>query len=140
MTTLLDVNVLIALSWSDHVHHASAHAWFAGSDGRWSTCAITQAGFVRVSANPAVLAQPVSVADAVAVLRAAIGRPGHTFLDDPAGFVDNPLVPHDRLVGHRQVTDAHLAAIARHHGTTVSTLDGAMSTLAPDVARVITPR
>ena len=140
MTTLVDVNLLVALTWADHVHHAAAHAWFAASDGRWSTCAVTQAGFVRISANPSVLAQPVSVSEATAVLRAAIGRRGHTFLVDPAGFVDNQLVPHDRIVGHRQVTDAHLVAIARHHGATVSTLDRSMAMLAPDVVRVVRPQ
>ena len=28
VTALLDVNVLIALAWPNHVHHAAARAWF----------------------------------------------------------------------------------------------------------------
>ena len=27
MVYLLDVNVLIALAWPNHVHHAAAHTW-----------------------------------------------------------------------------------------------------------------
>lgn len=137
MTSLLDVNLLVALLWEDHLHHASARRWFASAAESWSTCAITQTGFVRVSANPQVLAHPVAVGEAVAVLREAIGHPAHSFLADHLGFVDNPLVPHDRLVGHRQVTDAHLIAIARHHGSIVRTFHVGMEALAPDVVRVV---
>lgn len=90
-----------------------------------------------MSSNPTVLSDAISVREAVAVLAAAIAHPAHVFLEDAGGFVDNPLVPHDRLVGHRQVTDAHLIAIARHHRATVSTFDGAMVSLAPDVVYVI---
>ncbi|HLL89632.1 MAG TPA: TA system VapC family ribonuclease toxin [Tepidisphaeraceae bacterium] len=51
---LLDANVLIALGWPTHAHHAVAHRWFASAaaaDG-WATCPLTQLGFVRVSTNP----------------------------------------------------------------------------------------
>ena len=39
MTALLDVNVLIALVWPNHVHHEAARAWFTRrrKDG-WATC------------------------------------------------------------------------------------------------------
>ncbi len=49
MTRLLDVNVLIALTWPHHVHHNAAKSWFAGVRGNgWTTCPLTEAGFVRV--------------------------------------------------------------------------------------------
>jgi toxin-antitoxin system PIN domain toxin len=137
MTALLDVNVLVALLWEAHLHHGVVRRWFAARREPWSTCAVTQTGFVRVSSNPAVLSDAISVREAVAVLAAAVAHPAHVFLGDVAGFVDNPLVPHDRLVGHRQVTDAHLIAIARSHGATVVTLDAGMASLAPDVVRAI---
>jgi predicted nucleic acid-binding protein len=87
-----------------------------------------------------MLADAISVREAVAVLAAAVDHPAHVFLDDVGGFVDNPLVPHDRLVGHRQVTDAHLVAIARHHGATLATLDARIVELAPDVVSVLDRR
>ena len=29
MVALLDVNVLVALAWPNHVHHTQAHRWFS---------------------------------------------------------------------------------------------------------------
>ena len=51
---LLDVNVLVALFDSSHVHHEVAHDWFADHRAQgWATCPHTENGFVRVLANPA---------------------------------------------------------------------------------------
>jgi len=51
---LLDVNVLIALLWPPHEAHARTQRWFAtNADQGWATCAMTQAGFVRIVSNPA---------------------------------------------------------------------------------------
>ena len=56
MTDLLDVNLLISLAWPNHVHHASALAWFGARDGQpWATSPVTEAGFVRVSSNPSAI-------------------------------------------------------------------------------------
>ena len=46
---LLDVNMLIALCDSMHVHHQAASQWFKReSKSGWVTCPITENGFVRV--------------------------------------------------------------------------------------------
>ena len=133
MNFLLDVNVLVALIWEQHMHHASAGRWFSttftGSTDGFATCGVTQTGFVRVSSNPAVLRDAVSVREASAVLAELVGHPSHRFLADDRGFARNPLVPHDRLVGHRQVTDAHLIAIARRHRSRVATFDAGLAQL-----------
>ena len=130
MNFLLDVNVLVALIWEQHMHHASAGRWFStaftGSTDQFATCGVTQTGFVRVSSNPAVLRDAVSVREASAVLAELVGHPSHRFLADDRGFASNPLVPHDRLVGHRQVTYAHLIAIARRHRSRVATFDAGL--------------
>ncbi len=53
MTYLLDINVLVALFDSAHVHHEAAHRWFASvGNASWATCPITENGFVRVVSNP----------------------------------------------------------------------------------------
>ncbi len=138
MIALVDVNVLVALIWESHLHHAAARRWFATQRGDgWATCSVTQAGFVRVSSNPRVLQDAVSVRQAVATLAAAISAPGHHLLTDGAGFVDNPLVPHDRLVGHQQVTDALLVSIATQHRATLATFDRGLQSLAPDCVALI---
>ena len=52
MRFLLDVNVLIALAFPMHSAHEAAHAWFRSVPDRlWSTCPLTQAGFVRVASR-----------------------------------------------------------------------------------------
>ena len=53
MTHLLDINVLVALFDSAHVHHEAAHRWFANvGNASWATCPITENGFVRVVSIP----------------------------------------------------------------------------------------
>jgi uncharacterized protein len=135
---LPDVNVLVALIWERHIHHAAARRWYAEfADPGWATCSVTQTGFVRVSSNPVAVGEAVSVREAVALLAALVAEPSHRFLADDRGFVDNPLVPHDRLVGHRQVTDAHLIAIARANDARVATFDQAIASLATEDVSVI---
>lgn len=66
---LPDVNVLIALTWPTHVHHATARQWFErkASSG-WATCPITQLGFARVSSNPKIIRDAVTPREATAML------------------------------------------------------------------------
>lgn len=73
---LLDVNVLVALAWESHVHHVAATTWFDEfAVAGWSTCPITESGFVRVSANPRALPVAVSIKDALVVLAALRTKP-----------------------------------------------------------------
>lgn len=127
---LLDVNVLVALAWDSHVHHVAARRWFdeVGRRG-WATCAVTEMGFVRVSSNPKVLphAVPVTVARQVLGSLRAVGR--HSFLTDDMSEVD-PDAP--VVHGHRQVTDAHLVALARRRSSRLVTFDRGAHTLAPE--------
>jgi toxin-antitoxin system PIN domain toxin len=125
---LLDVNALVALAWDAHVHHAATRTWFAASAAAgWSTCPMTESGFVRVSSNRKVLASAISVEQARAVLRALRRHEGHRFLSDDVSLADTEI---PRLVGHRQVTDAHLLALARRNDTRLLTFDAAAATLA----------
>ena len=126
--SLLDVNALVALAWDSHVHHTRMRAWFAanGTD-EWASCPVTESGFVRVSSNPKVLPSPIGVAAARGVLAALRAAGRHRFLTDDVSLTD-PDVP--RIVGHRQVTDAHLLALARRHGVRLVTFDSALLALA----------
>jgi len=121
---LLDVNVLIALTWPTHVHHVAARRWFdRDSRGGWATCPITQLGFVRVSSNPAAIRDAVRPAEAVAMLERLTALPGHRFWPDEVAVTLAGPFASLSLVGHRQVTDAYLLALARHHGGKLATLD-----------------
>lgn len=61
---LLDINVLIALHDSAHIHHQSAHSWFAENISRgWRTCPITEMGFLRILSHPAYPNGPLPISD-----------------------------------------------------------------------------
>jgi hypothetical protein len=131
VTFLLDTNLLIALAWPQHVHHALAHHWFR-ERGRsdWATCPLTQLAFVRISSNPQIVAAAVPSRAAVAVLRQMTGLPGHRFWPDDVPPVEAGTLATVALVGHRQVTDAYLVALAEAHGGMLATLDRGIVDLA----------
>lgn len=152
LVRLLDVNVLVALAWPNHVHHGVATEWFEAQEfggldsgaqesgaplcGRWATTPFTESGFVRVSSNRSAIPTASTPDLAIEVLEAMTKLPGHAFWAD-----DVPLVVGIRANGagpdgesgraidpttirtHRDVTDAHLVALALRHGGVLSTLD-----------------
>lgn len=118
----------MALAWDSHVHHSAIRAWFGAEPGRgWATCPITEAGFVRVSANPKVLASAIGVEDARRVLAAMRDAEGHRFVANDVSMTDPEVV---RLSGHRQVTDAVLLAVARRREMPLVTFDAGVAALA----------
>jgi hypothetical protein len=119
---LLDVNALVALAWDAHVHHAAVRKWFAANAAHgWATCSLTESGFVRVSSNPVVLPSAIGVEDARGVIVALRAVGAHRFLVDDVSLTDGDVPP---LVGHQQVTDAHLVTLARRNDTRLITFDG----------------
>lgn len=123
MRALLDVNVLVALAWPNHVHHGQAQGWFAGAaPGGWATCPLTQSGFVRVSSNRAV-PHAVTPPAAIELLRRLLDVGDHVLLEDDVSIVDAPEVDGARIASHGLVTDAHVLAIARRHGGRLATFD-----------------
>jgi toxin-antitoxin system PIN domain toxin len=133
---LLDVNVLIALAWPQHVHHALAHQWFDRYGKQaWATCPLTELAFVRISSNPKIIADAVAPRAATNVLAQMIALAGHVFW--PADLPVNGLAAMDgaAFTGHRQVTDAYLIELARHHGGSLATLDAGLAELMPTEER-----
>ena len=132
MTTyLLDANVLIALAWPQHVHHQAAHRWFAKTGGKsWATCAITQLAFVRISYNPAIVADAVSPTESTRVLLAITRVSGHRFWSDAVALNQIEEMQSLAIIGHRQVTDAYLLGLARHHKGCLATFDRGLKELA----------
>lgn len=132
MVALLDVNLLIALAWPNHVHHSIASEWFRRNHSMgWATCPVVQAGFVRVSSNPVAIPGAKSPAEAFALLHEITALENHTFWKDDVRIDRSKLVAHARIVGHRQVTDAHLLAVALRHKGRLATLDGGIRSLVP---------
>ncbi|MBI3157659.1 MAG: PIN domain-containing protein [Burkholderiales bacterium] len=127
---LLDGNVLYALIDEAHVHHAAAQRWFAAFPGDFATCPITQGTLLRLAMR---LAER-SLAQALALLQAVSDHPRHRFWPDELAYAD---VRWHGVIGHRQVTDAYLAALARHHGAKLATFDRGLVALHPDVGAAL---
>ena len=129
---LLDVNVLLALAWPNHVHHAAAHRWFAENSGAgWATCPLTQLGFVRLGMQPAVVKVPILFGDVMAALAEMTANPAHRFWPLGAGFVGIRDEIRARVVGHHQLADAVLLDLAIRHQGRLATFDHRVLGLAP---------
>jgi hypothetical protein len=125
---LLDINVLVPLTWVAHAHHACARRWFEEHAPRgWATTPITELGFVRLSSNPSATASAATPKEAIALLEALTALPGHVFWPDDLRFVVGQGNEDLALRGHKNVTDAHLVVLARRHGGTLVTFDQRLS-------------
>ena len=113
---LLDSNVLIALATPEHSLNARAAAWFL-KGRRFATCPITQGALFRFHLRAGVDATAES---AKILLESIFSLPRHEFWPDDVSYLEMPTTG---VVGHRQVTDAYLAVLARHHGGSLATMD-----------------
>jgi uncharacterized protein len=114
------------------VHHGQAQRWF-GEVGRhaWSSCAITQLAFLRISSNPKIIAEAVKPNEAMAMLGEITALSGHHFWSDEPEPARSGVLKSLALVGHRQVTDAYLLALALHHKGKLATFDSGIGELLP---------
>jgi toxin-antitoxin system PIN domain toxin len=131
VTRLLDVNVLVALVDPAHVQHGPAHEWF-GRIGQLSfaTCPLTENGLLRIVGNSRYPNSPGTPAAVVATLAALRALPGHVFWGDDISLLDERYVDPARLLGHAQVTDTYLLALALAHGARLASLDRRLVTSA----------
>ena len=122
-TALLDINVLLALLDSDHMDHAAARTWLSSEiQHGWSSCALTQNGFVRVISQPRYPGA-ISPSQAMHRLRRATRTRYHAFWDCDVSLLDQTAIDPTRLHGPRQVTDAYLLALAVSKGGRFVTFD-----------------
>ena len=125
---LLDVNVLVALVVAEHVHHAAARAWFHQA-GQFATCPTVQGTLLRL-----LIRQGTSSTDARVALVVLTRHARHELWLDDLSYLEIDL---SRVLGHRQVTDAYLAGLARASQGRVATLDHGFAVTASDIAELI---
>jgi len=128
---LLDVNVVIAAVFADHLMHQPARG-FVESLARFHTTPTIQGGFLRFATRPwknerkeeqpPRLSMPVAQAKLAEFSHAR----GHIFLPDDASFTELGL---RSMQGHRQWTDAYLLYMAHKHGLALASLESRMSNL-----------
>ena len=127
--SLLDVNLLLALTDPMHVHHGAAHRWFGGTGSHaWATCPLTENGFVRVASHPRYPNRPGDVSAVLAILRRFCAVPGHQFWTEDVSLRD--LLQPGTVITHSQVTDVFLLGLAVHMGGRLATLDQRIPTAA----------
>ena len=130
MRWLLDSNVVIALTDEAHEHHKVVEAWLT-SVAQVATCPITEGALVRYMVRKAL---PVT---AIKLILSDLAKyPGHEFWPDAIPYAAADL---SQVIGHRQVTDAYLVALVRHHGPTarLATLDEGLAGLYPDAVTLV---
>lgn len=131
MTFLLDVNVLIALVDSDHLHHESAHRWFE-DEGRhsWATCPLTENGVLRIVGDPRYPNSPGSPHVVAPLVKRLQAVPGHDFWSDDISLLSRTDIDHQRLLHSRYITDTYLLALAKSRDAALATFDRHLVTAA----------
>ena len=124
MRALLDVNVLIALLDAGHVHHGLAMSWLEREIRHgWASCPLTQNGCIRIMSQPKY---PGSLAAAQVAerLAEAAHSPDHEFWSADVNMLSGEEVfDWSKVLGHRQVTDVYLLALAVCHNGRFVTFD-----------------
>src|SRR5580658_4115369 len=105
---LLDVNVLVSLLDSAHVHHGLTIKWFrtVAVSGGWATCPLTENGFIRVVSHvsyPNLRLTPAMAAASLASLIAGFSGI-HRFWTDEVSLTEGALFDLAPLTGSRQTT------------------------------------
>jgi len=125
VTRLLDINVLLAIAWPQHVHHDRVKGWLRSQTARGklsiATCPITQLGFLRISMN--VKGYAADFESARTLLSNLVQHQDfqHSFWMDDFSILSGRL---KRNLGPNQLTDAYLAALAENRaGGRLVTLD-----------------
>lgn len=123
---LLDVNVWVALSASEHPHHARAYRYWRDASGeRLAFCRVTVLGFLRLTTSATVMGgQPLTAEDAWAAYSGWRRLDDVLFASEPDGcdvlFAD---WAGRGLITPRLWTDAYLAAFARAGGLRLVSFD-----------------
>jgi len=126
MTILLDANVLISLYVPSHLRYRAAQDWFGALAEPYASCPITQGALMRFAVR-----EGAAAVDAVRLVADLTADPRHEFWPDDLPFDQVRLTG---VVGHRQVTDAYLAGLARARHARLATFDRGLAAQHQDVA------
>ncbi len=128
---LLDVNVLVALTLTSHVHHGQAHLALGAHAGTWATCPLTESALVRLLLNPRVTGRAFAPGAVLKIVSSLGQDPRWRWLPDDSSLT-RPVIDTAVLSGHQQVTDLHLVNLAARADLVLVTFDaGIQAGLAP---------
>ena len=124
---LVDANLLLYAEDQGSPQHASARTWW---DAKLSEaepvclCWTVLAAFIRISTNPRVFDQPLSIEQAVIRVQSWLEQPCTRIVraTERHWLVFQKLLLDGQAAGNL-VTDAHLAALAVEHGCELNSTD-----------------
>ncbi len=135
MRALLDINVLIALLDSAHLHHERAREWLGANIAHgWASCPITQNGCLRIMSQPDY-PQAEALVRVGERLRRATSTEHHAFWPDSISSLDADRIDARRIHGPKQLTDIYLLALAVRHGGRFVSLDSRIARSAVPAAQ-----
>jgi hypothetical protein len=112
--------------------HTRAVAWFLENrETPFATSPMTEAGFIRISMNPLIVTEQISLKAALAMLDTYRTRYKHVFWPDSLS-VSEALSMVKPLSGHRQITDAYLLALAIMNDGKLASFDKGITAIVPD--------
>ena len=140
---LLDVNVLVALFFADHIRHELAHDWLADHRAYgWATCPLTENGFIRVACHQPSADGVVRPSEAIGHLKRFQADAHHHDLDRHR-VADRCLLVCSGIRPRAPTTDRRLSAgTGQEDGGRLATFDRAIPLEAvrgasPDLLAVI---
>lgn len=120
MMYLLDVNGLLALGFQNHEFHRRVALWVRTEQpAHLATCSITELGFVRVLAQTPGYDLAIGQARTLLLRLKESVSPQFTFINDSHDVSHLP----SWVKTARQITDGHLAQLAKASGAVLATLD-----------------
>ena len=142
-----DVNVLIAASRDEHVHHLKARDWLleacaqsaitpAGAgqpDGTLRLITHVMSGFLRLVTNARVFATPTQTDQAIAFLDALLDSPGIAILDTSSTWPVLRQLCLEKNLSANAIPDALIAATVIQNNEVLATFDR-------DFFRLLSPR
>jgi uncharacterized protein len=129
LTMTPDVNVLVAASRSDHLHHKAAYAWLNDTIAACNEGAslklmpMVVASFLRLVTNPKIFVHPTPVQYAVEFIDALLAVPG---VETPPLGVEWPTLRQlciEKKLKANDIPDAWLAAAVIQLGEHLVTFD-----------------
>lgn len=124
MRHLLDVNVWVALLDEAHVFHSLALAFIERRRLKIATCPLVENGVIRVLNLPGYSKLgPVGFEPVSKKLGEICADIDHEFWPDQISLRSDGLVNWPRVLGHNQITDVYLLALAVANKGCLVTLD-----------------
>ncbi len=123
---LLDVNVWLALSDTDHAHHVPASRyWEADTAENVAFCRVTMLGLLRLVTNQRSMAgRPFTITRAWQLYKGFLAEPGVRLTGDPDGVEEQlEAISNGASFSNKHWTDCYLAAFALCAGMRIVTFD-----------------